>query len=288
MKTLRFALPLLFLAPACGGGDVAADAAVIPDATPDTGTFSLSWTLTDGTDPITCANVGGLSVAISVTPAGGGSGQSEAFSCGSGSGTSRPMRAGIYNLSIELRASAGPLAAAVSVPNVEIKQAADTPLSAVDFTVVAKGGISFTIDTASSGDNCDTSGSGAGITAASIELRDASGACVPATFEVAAGAATSASTYTTTCPATGQHACIENDQAITVTGIDSGTHSLTITGFKDATPCYGRNPQFDVPGNNLSADLPTQQLDLRFVPACDPNAPDAGPPVDAGLLDSNI
>ena len=286
MKTQHVLLSLMLMAGACGGGDSAVDAGKAIDAAPLSGTFSLAWSLSDGTDAVTCADVGGLSIGISITPAGGGGGQSEAFTCAGGSGTSRPMPVGLYNLSIELKAAAGALADPVRITNVEIKQGENTALDAQTFVVAATGAFTFKVTTSSAGDNCDTGGTGAGIGGLIFELRDSTGACTPTTFDVAAGAVGAASTYTTTCPAGAQHACIEKDQVITVNGVSSGSHTLMMTGFKDAIDCYTRSPQFSVPGNNLVTDLPDQQLSLRFTPDCDPNAPDAGPTTDAGPADA--
>jgi hypothetical protein len=257
-----------------------------------TGTLSLQWSITDGTNTLTCADVGsGVSVRLIATPSAGGSGQIDAFSCDSGMGTSRAIPAGNYNVTVELRVSSGSLASPVNVNGVDVNAGSDTALDPISFSVTPSGNFTFMVGTEASGNNCDSPPTGGGISEISIELRDKAGACMAATFDIAAGAGQPAGTYTTTCPAGASFSIasgcgVEKDQLITVTGVSSGAHSMVITANKEGTTCWRRSPQFIVPANNLTEELGTQVLMLDSTPTCDPNAPDAGIMVDAGVVDS--
>lgn len=277
----------------CGDEKASADAAIVYDAQPQTGTLSLTWSLTDGTNALTCADVGSsVSVRISATPTIGGFGQVDAFNCESGSGTSRPIAVGNYRVTIELRVSNGELATPVIVNNVDVTVGADTALDPVSFTVNPRGNFTFNVATEATGDNCAAPPTGGGVSEISIEFRDSAGGCSPATFEVAAGAGQPAGTYTTTCPAGAPFSIasgcgVEKDQTITVTGVRSGTHTMVISANKGALQCWKRSPQFIVPANDLTLSMGTQVLMLdSLVPGCDPNVVDAGAMPDAGIVDA--
>ena len=271
------------LAAACGD-DAGADAGPPPDAAVTQGTMSLTWDINDvDMTELTCADVSGITVRITATPVGGGGAAIDALSCNAGEGTTLPIDAGAYNVGIQLRATAGTLSQIITMPDVDVVAGGNSPLGNVVFTVPAQGNFDFDIDTSATGLNCDDElSNGAGITDFVFELRDSSNACVDATFAIGAGAVQSAGSYDTDC-AVAYGVCIENDQAITVTGVRSGAYTLAIHGFKGGLDCWARAPQFTVPGNDLSFLLGTQQLALDPVPGCDPNAM-----YDAGVPDATM
>jgi hypothetical protein len=71
--------------------------------------FSVAWTLVSGTTTVTCDQARALVVSVEVTSPNLGSGFVEAFSCGNGSGTSRKVAPGTYDLAFELIGSGGSL-----------------------------------------------------------------------------------------------------------------------------------------------------------------------------------
>lgn len=269
---------------ACGDDGGPVDAAPV-DAIPPSGTFSLSWTLSDGTNPLTCSDVAAVSVAVTLVRQGGIGGVADAFTCEGGQAVSRRFSPGIYNLTVDLRASGSRslIATPVVITDVEIAVGTDTPLPAQNFVVSPIGGFSFTVDARATAGNCVAdSADGAGIVALEFSLSDGSNACVAATFDVAAGSAGSAATYTSDCttpPA--PLPCIDEDQLVTVNPIASGLVTMQITGQK-AGPidCYDRVSVFDVAGAMLVAELGSLPLTLEYSLACDPNFI----PIDAGML----
>jgi hypothetical protein len=130
--------------------------------------------------------------------------------------------------------------------------------------------------------NClPNSSDGAEIVGLEFSLKDGSDTCVPATFDVAAGASGVAGTYTSDCttpPA--PLACIDADQVVTVNPIRSGPMTLTVVGQKTGPiNCYSRVSMFVIPGATLVNELGSLLLTLEYSLACDPDfiEIDAGP-----------
>jgi hypothetical protein len=129
-------LILLAFAGACGGDEEAPpDANLTPDARPPRGTVSLSWTITQGGDPATCADVGASQVTLSLVPQGAGAGSPESFNCAAGEGTSIEIAVGTYDVDIDLVNATleSLLAAPLQQNGVEVTENNDTPLEPVVF-----------------------------------------------------------------------------------------------------------------------------------------------------------
>jgi hypothetical protein len=260
---------LLALA-ACGGGGESADAAPNqPDAKPATGTISLTWSLTDGAGAITCDDVKATSVVVTWTPTSGGPSDQNFFDCHSGTGmTAVPV--GNYTVQIDLKAGPNQVQSTVTKNNVAVTAGTDTPLGDVSFTVSRKGGFKFKLDVSTtSGTNCDPEGGnppGAGITSMQITLTKG-GTCVPGSFMVEAGAmGDPAQTIDAACPGGGTGACIENDQQVTVMGLDAGDYVMTIEGLEAANNCYKVISNISVAGGDVIKDQNTISI------GADPNA----------------
>lgn len=261
------------LASGCGGGgDAGVDATPEYDAPPPQGTLSLDWQIQYNDTTLTCAQVGAISVRLTITPSDGGTGVPEALNCDPNNATTTDIDVGVYDIAISLIAETGfqPLGEPYTLNDVEVMANQNTSLGTVVFNVVPRGNLAFKLDTDTGTTNCKTDAEGgAGITEVAIELRDSEGACVPTSFEIEAGASQPAGTYTSDC-AGARYACIENDQQIRVTGTPSGATSMVMTGYKGQEACYARMPQFTVPGNDLTLTLNDQVLTRAMVPACDP------------------
>ena len=171
----------------------------------------------------------------------------------------------------------------MSINNVAVTTGGNTALGDVSFEVLRQGNFEFSIDTDRTGTNCGMEMEDGGITSLVFELRDENGDCVDTDFVIAEGATLPAGNYHNDCMT--PYGCIESDQNITVTGIVSGSHTLTITGYKDMLLCYQRAPQFTVPGGDLTYFLGPQILELEVMTAgCEDGVLiDAGPGIDAGL-----
>jgi len=273
------ALPL---ASGCGDSPDAADAAPTIDAAPESGTFSLTWSIVDKGVELPCDGVGADAVSITLVPQGSASGFAEAFPCTSGQGTSRPFAPGVYDMTIDIRASGSRslLDAPVRVQNVEIVTDTDSPLPAQEFSIAAQGDFHFRVESGATAGNCaDVASDGAGIVGFVFALSDSAGACVAADFVIADGSQ-AGGTYSSDCttpPA--PFACIGSDQEVTVSGVASGDLRLEITGQK-AGPidCFSRVSGFSLAGANLATDLLSLLLTLEYSVECDPNfsPPDGG------------
>jgi hypothetical protein len=279
---------------ACGDDGGPVDAGRI-DALPASGTFSLAWTVSDGSAALSCDDVGAVSVSITLIQQGSAGGTVDAFSCEGGMATSRNFAPGLYDLTIDLRASGSRslIGTPVRLTGIEITANADTPLPAQEFVVSPTGGFTFTVNGGATGGNCapdsNNGGDGAGIIGLEFSLKDSSDTCVPTTFSIAAGAGGVAGTYTTDCitpPA--PHACIDADQVVTVDPTRSGAKTLTINGQKDdpnddpdlgPIDCYDRVSMFVIPGAMLVRDLGSLLLSLEYSLACDPDFIE----IDAGM-----
>lgn len=293
---LRRSLPVfaltLSLLHGCGDSPDTFDASVI-DAAPNAGTFSLAWSIVDNGATLPCTDVGAVAVAITLIRQGAAGGEAESFPCTSGQATSRPFAPGVYDFSVDIRASGSRslIDTPVRITGIEITANADSPLPAQEFAIEAVGSFSFVVDAGAAGGNCAANAAdGAGLVGLSFALTDGTGTCVPAAFVIADGSE-AGGTYTSDCttpPA--PFPCIGSDQTVTVSDFASGPLSLEIIGQKDGPiDCYGRITNFDLPGANLLKDLGALLLSLEFSPECDPNFtfPDGGI-IDAGLPDAAL
>ena len=131
--TLLFAL--LALA-ACGGDDApSADASTEPDANVPRGTMSFSFTITQGGEPATCADVGATNVVVSWINPDEGAGMNDFGSCSAGEYTSYAFNPGTYNVDIDLvdTSANSLLDAVIEQDGVEIQANDDTALDPVVF-----------------------------------------------------------------------------------------------------------------------------------------------------------
>lgn len=227
----------------CSGGSGLPDAAVA-DAPPPTGRFSVGWTIADGERVLTCDEVGALVMSVEVTSPSLGAGYVEAFTCGTGTGTSRFLPVGVYDLAFELVGRSGSLGI---LPDQRVVVTEDdvVPAAALRYPVKAQGQVDGRLFAGATA-NCAATG-GAQITALSLVMERQGGACVPTTFAIGAGATNPATTYTSTCAATPPTApCIERDQAITAT-VGSGSYVVRVRGAVGAAPCWSADQLADVP-----------------------------------------
>jgi hypothetical protein len=251
--TPRFVLgPALWLAAtsACGSGGGFPDAP-LPD-TPPTATFSLSWSVIDqDSQPVSCARIAGQSMTVLAHNKAYDGGNTQIFSCSSGMGMSQDVYAGEFDLDFELSGTFGLLAKAPSQLAVDIPAGTTTALQPLVFQVEALGSLALKLATGASGGNCAaTASGGAGIDAMSISVtRNSDGACIPMTFDIAAGAATAAGTYATDCttPADYTGGCIESDQVLSATNVPSDAYTVHVRGKIAATNCWINNDFMQVP-----------------------------------------
>lgn len=247
MKCLRAVVLALALV-GCGSGGGFPDA-MSDSPPPPGGTFSLAWSLTDtASAPVTCEQVGGLSVTLLLRNRAVMGGTTEVFSCGSGMGTTPPVAPGLYDVNFELTGINGLISTAPLQQGLTVTSGQDTPLQPVTFAVDAVGGLDLHFTANATGGNCAPAASmGAGITNTTITLERASGPCEPVTFDIAAGATQPASTYTVNCTAPALGPCIETDQGVTVTGVTSGDYIIRVRGKVGALDCYTNNDALKVP-----------------------------------------
>ena len=265
----RLAL-LAALTASCGDDSGLPDARVI-DGPPVGGTVSLSWTLADGGSPVTCDQVGAVTVTLSILPKDAPSGFTETFACGSARGTSGTLAAGPYTVTARLAGSAGTLAAAPPQA-VTVISGQDTPLGAIAFEVDASGGLRFVIDADGVASNCGAAPGGAAIEAMHLELRTLGEECIPTTLAIAAGATTPAGTFVSDCGTPAPAACLAEDQIISVASTASGRYRLVVQGLIDGTACWEGTPFVRVPAGGATGPLGDVSLVRTGAAGC-PAAP---------------
>ena len=242
---------------ACGDGGGFPDAREI-DAPPPPGQFTITWSLTDANGaPITCDEIGAISVTVSLRNRSVQGGFTEVFTCGTGMGTSERIVPGLYDLSFSLVGPGGDpmmdglIVAATPQLGVQITSGAETALDPVRFAVQATGGVALTVDAPATGANCaPVAQQGAGITTMTLSL-ERGGVCQPVTLMVGA------TPYTVNCTTPTPRACIENTETITATNLPSGNYTIRIRGSRGVDECFSNNDQLPVPplGRTLTRAL---------------------------------
>ena len=242
---------------ACGDGGGFPDAREI-DAPPPPGRFTIAWSVTDANGaPVTCDQIGAISVTVSLRNRAVQGGFTEVFTCGTGMGTSEGIAPGRYDLTFSLVGPGGDpmmdglLVTAAPEQDVEITSGAETALAPLTFAVQATGGLALTVDAPATGDNCaPVAQQGAGITAMTLSL-ERGGVCQPVTLMVGT------MPYTVNCTTPTPRACIENTETITATNLPSGTYTIRIRGSRGADECFSNNDQLPVPplGRTLTRAL---------------------------------
>jgi hypothetical protein len=123
-------------AAACGGDeDAPADANLTPDARPPRGSISLTWTITQGGEDASCADVGASQVVIEWILQGAGAGNADTFNCTAGSGTTIQFAVGTYDVDVDLvdQSLQSLLDAKIMQNGVEVTENGDTALDPVTF-----------------------------------------------------------------------------------------------------------------------------------------------------------
>ncbi|MBK9031158.1 MAG: hypothetical protein IPL61_07450 [Myxococcales bacterium] len=231
------------------------------------GQISITWMLAHAGAPQTCGSVGATGVTAELIPVGAAFGEVDGWSCATGSGTTRPLEIGLYDVRVSVTGG-GLLDGPEIMRDVEVKSGQVTAIGPIAFDVEPTGTLVFRISTGTNGNCTDVAMQGAGITATTLELRDGSGACVPTTFAIAAGASQPAGTYVSDC-AGASYGCIATDQDVTATDVLAGQHAMIITGAVGAAPCWTRNSQFAVRAGGLTTTLTPQLLALDpLIPGC--------------------
>ncbi|RMH43221.1 MAG: hypothetical protein D6689_05605 [Deltaproteobacteria bacterium] len=273
----------LVLAAACGGGDDDDDATVDAAPAPDAdvrGTVSFAWSLSDGSGPITCDDVGADAVSISLLPVGVQGGTSDVSGCpnGASSGTfqSRGVPPRDYDVEITISAAQGDLIdEPIRFKGVTVAPAQDTALGDVEFVVDPVGNLTFSLRALEPGGNCaPVDDDGAAITKFELELSQG-GTCVPVDFAIHDPTGVLEATYATTCAGEQHDACIPEDRELRVADIGSGPTRLSVVGYRDGDlPCYVTTADIDVPGNDLTAAVGAISIPLDMSnDACAPPMP---------------
>lgn len=235
---------------ACGGGGGFPDAPPASDALPN-GTMSLDWSLVkmaDGT-PVSCDQVGAVTVTLVLRNRGFQGGFTEVFSCNTKKGTTALIPIGTYDVNFELTGVSGLITTASEQMGLVVQKNADTVLGPVTFTVNAVGAFDLRIDALKAGGNCATvTNNGAGINGMTITLNHASGgACEPATLMIGN------TPYTINCTTPAQAGCIEKTTPVTVTSLPSDNYQIHIRATQGGpTTCFVNDDSIRVPPNGMS------------------------------------
>lgn len=255
---MRWSFVALFAA-ACGSGGGFPDAP-IPD-TPPTGTFSLTWSVIDQANaPLACDRIAAQSMTVLTHHKEFDGGSTQIFTCKEGMGTSQATFAGPYDLNFDLTGTFGLLARGAT-QQTEVPPGGNVMITPVVFQVEALGSVAFTLASGKSGGNCGAANAGgAGIDGFTITMnRNTDQACAPITLNIAAGATQPGGTYTINCGAPVIAPCIEADQVLSASSIDSDGYTIHVRGRIGTKECFINNDSIQVPP--LQKTL-TRQLNL--------------------------
>lgn len=259
-------LLVLAIAAGCGSGGGFPDARVNNDAAPP-GTFALDWAVTDEANRvISCDTVGAYTVTVRTHNRAYAGLSTQVFGCPPGTGISQPLVPGTYDFDFELVGASEVIATAPSQRGIEISPGARVRLDPLTFNVVATGALTLTLSTQRPGGNCAaTASGGGGITSTQITLVHApSGACEPVMFNISQGTTSGApaTTYMVNCATPVVGPCIENDQAIRVIPVPSGSYVIHVLAKQAGTPaspnpvCWTNHDGIQVPPRGLTLTRP--------------------------------
>lgn len=256
----RLVCGLSLVLAACGGGGGFPDAAVAGDAAAGpTGTFSVSWSVTDqNNQPITCERVAAQSMTVLTHNLAIEGGQTQPFTCSTGTGTSQALEAGTYEMNFELAGIFGIVSTGTKQAPVEIKANENIELAPVAFQVEALGGMALRLNSGKGGatPNCGAAPNGAGIDQVSITLNhNSDGTCEPITITISDGATQTGGTYTVNCTTPVLRGCIESDQTLTATNVPSDSYTIRIRGMIGTKACWVNMDSLQIP--------PLQKLLIR-------------------------
>lgn len=240
----------------------------LPDArppidAPPPGQLMLTWSIAHMGTTLLCPQIAGSSVTVEIIEVGAASGVVDSFSCASLMGVTRQLPAGNYDLSVSLEGSGGTLSGPVRRLAVTVPASGTGVVDPIAFDVDPHGDLGFMVTTPSPSDNCGAMPGGAGITTVRIELRNASGTCVPTTFMIGS------TPYMSDC-GNATTACIAATETVTAADIDSGQRSMVITGFVGNTACWQRTTSFVARAAGFTTTLNPQQL-IRNTQLCPAN-----------------
>lgn len=251
MRLRLYVMASLLAGAGCGDEGGFPDAGVTPVIA--TGNVQLTWNLTDlsGT-PITCAQIGGTTVAMTLHSLDKIYGIADSFSCGNSPSMSAQADVGKYRVSAVLQGTNLVPVAGPEQTDVTITANQTTQLTPVTFQVDATGTLALKVASPPFATSCGAAPDGAGITAHTLTLQHADGSCEPATFTRSKGG-----TYTVNCAAPVAVPCIENDETLTASGLPSGSYTVHVRGLVEATTCWKNDDGLSVPpqGQVLSRTL---------------------------------
>ncbi len=266
------------IAAGCGGESGSPDASV-PDAQQVApGHVALSWSLVDDGEPISCDDVGAVSMAFTAIPLDGFAGEVRTRRCDEGeAGVTLEMAPGAYSGRVELISVAGPLGEAVPIDRIEVEGGGEVVVEPITFDVPRSGGANFRVQARPFADNCDSDGSPA-IEELKIELHERGGDCVPVTFAIEVDGDDDV-LYESDCEGA-VVGCVEHTQRISFSDVEPGRYLLDIVARDEAGTCLDILNQFEVAGGGLATTLGT--LVLGESDAC------AELDLDAGVLDAGV
>lgn len=252
-------LLLVAMVAACGSGGGFPDAPVADAAIP--GTFSLDWVVTDeGDRAIDCDVIGANSVTVLAHNRAFSGGETQVFSCRTGTGVSQALTPGTYDFEFQLVGDSDVIATAPAQFGVDVAPGDNVRLTPVTFKVVASGALSLTLTTGRGAGNCASPPGGGGITSTQITLQHApGGTCEPQLLTISArpGSGGSSTMYQIDCANPVVGPCIEFDQTINASSVPSGGYTIHILARQGASACWTNDDPIRVPpsGQTLSRAL---------------------------------
>lgn len=247
---------------ACGDGGGFPDAGSTPATA--TGNVQLTWNLTDlAGKPITCDQVGGTTVSLTLHSTVKIYGFADSFACSNSPSSSAQADVGTYRVAATLQGTNLVPVAGPEQTNVEITADHTTALTPVTFQVDATGTLALKLATPPLASSCGAAPDGAAITGHTLTLQHADGTCEPATFTRSGG--TTTTPFTVNCDTPTVVPCIENTETLTATGLPSGSYAVHVRGLVGANTCWKNDDSLAVPPQGQTL---TRTLNQAKQPGC--------------------
>lgn len=263
MRLRLYVMASLLAGAGCGDEGGFPDAGVTPVIA--TGNVALTWSLTDlAGQPITCAQIGGTTVSMTLHSLDKIYGSADSFSCGNSPSVSAQADVGRYRVSAVLQGTNLVPVAGPEQTDVVITANQTTQLTPVTFQVDASGTLALKLAVPPLASACGAAPDGANINVHTLTLQHSDGSCEPATFVRTKGGANVGS-YTVNCTSPVATPCIEADETLTATGLPSGPYTVHVRGLVGANTCWLNDDGLSVPAQS---QLLSRTLNLAKQPGC--------------------
>jgi hypothetical protein len=234
---------------------------------PVRGSVSASWSIIAAGDNATCARVGAASVSLTLHNHTSNVDITTALPCADTTGTTA-VPAGDYDATLALRTANGTALATAPIQGmVTVAPGQIAVLQPATFSVVDRGALVLSLAAVATRANCNShEQGGADVTGIRIDFEHAANGCAPVTFARMREGAT-VGTYTVDCGSPAVISCLERDETLVASGIESGPYAIRVLGLRSTVVCWLGTDVLSLPGSGATLTKRVQVAPLRS-PGC--------------------